>query len=179
MIVGFIGSMGSGKTLSLTRQVYREYRKGKQIISNMHFNFPYTPLTIEMLLEYDQNDTPLHNCVLVVDEAHVYLDSRTSASKRNRIMSLFLTQTRKKNVHLYYTTQYYDQIDKRLRNNTECIVRCKKKEIFYKKSKFYLITNRYLIKEDCGFRTMVSRYVGNKFFSLYDTGEVISYQATT
>lgn len=171
MIVGFLGRMGSGKTLSLTRQVYKEYKKGKKIISNMHFNFVYTPLTLEMLLQYDNENTQLHDTVIVIDEAHVYLDSRTSVSKRNRIISLFLTQTRKKNVHLYYTTQSFDQVDKRLRNNSDVLIVCK--TLPYKNG-LKITYNTLNIKEELGFRVAKTWFISNKFFNLYDTSQVIS-----
>ena len=168
--------MGSGKTLSLCRQVYREYKKGKKVISNMHFNFPYTPLTIEMLLEYDREDTDLQDCVLVIDEAHIYLDSRTSVSKKNRIISMFLVQTRKKNVHLYYTTQYFDQVDKRLRQNSDVVTRCR--TIPYKQVGKVLIKityNTMMIKEEFGYRTKKTFFISNPFYNMYDTNQVIAF----
>lgn len=171
MIVGFVGKMGSGKTLSLTRQVYKEYKRGKLIISNVHFSFPYKPITIEMLLNYDLDDSELQNCVVVLDEAHVYLDSRASVSKKNRIISMFLTQTRKKNVHLYYTTQFFDQVDKRLRKNSEVIIQCKSTK--YKK--MTIVFNYWFIRDEYGFIQKRNAFVGNKFFNLYDTTQVIKF----
>ena len=124
-----------------------------------------------MLQKYDEEDTPLLNCVLVIDEAHVYLDSRTSVSRKNRIISMFLVQTRKKNVHLYYTTQSYDQIDKRLRNNTDVIVTCETREI---RKNIKITINNYLFKETNGYRHQKSIFVSNRFYDLYDTTQVIS-----
>ena len=127
MIIGYIGRMGSGKTLSMVRNAYRYYKAGYTIYSNINLKFPHKPYTLQELIDYANNNVTLKKSVILIDEAHIFLDSRNSGSKRNRVISYFLLQTRKKGCHLYYTTQRFHQIDKRLRDNSDVLIQCKTK----------------------------------------------------
>lgn len=128
MIIGFIGRMGSGKTLSMTRYAYKYFCAGYKIYSNIKFNFPYTEYTLKDLVDFANNDVPLYKSLIILDEAHIFLDSRNSQRGINKIVSYFLLQTRKKGCHLYYTTQRFHQIDKRLRDNSDVLIQCSTKK---------------------------------------------------
>ena len=66
----------------------------------------------------------LKNVAIGIDEFHIFCDSRIAASKRNRLISYFALQTRKRNVSLYFTTQFLDQVDKRLRRLVDYRIMC-------------------------------------------------------
>lgn len=167
MLCGFTGNMGSGKTLSLVSEIYKYYKLGYKIYSNVAFSFPHEKLTLADLIEYNQNDYTLKDCVVVIDEAHIFLDSRTSYAKRNLVISYFLTQTRKKSVKLFYTTQKIHQIDKRLRENTDIIIECSSFKI---KDRLYIVQTKIFTYD---YRIVKKLLYANPYFSLYDTNQVI------
>jgi len=115
MIVSLEGVMGSGKSLTATALAYEEYRvHGKKVLSNNHMNFPHQFFDLQYFLDHLQ-DEEMEDCVLILDEAYLYLDSRTSASKLNKLFTYFTVQTRKRGVDMYICTHHIDIVDKRLR----------------------------------------------------------------
>lgn len=63
------------------------------------------------------------SCVLI-DELHEYADCRNSHSLQNKRVSDFFLQSRHTRSNIYYTTQYKDQIDKRIRRITDIDIVC-------------------------------------------------------
>lgn len=170
MIVLFVGSMGSGKTLSMVKTAYDYYKQGYKIVSNMKLNFPHRYITSQDVQEFAINQEQLYNTVVLIDEIHIFMDSRRSASKKNLLTSYFLTQTRKQKVKLLATTQHRHQVDRRLRDNTEAFVDCEIKEIpFGDNEKVLIVVNHFNTRKS--YEKMV--FIGNKYFHLYDTEEII------
>lgn len=170
MILGFVGDMGSGKTLSMVRFAYSLYTKGYQVYSNMKLNFPFQYFSLQDILSYAENEQNFINTVFLVDEAHIFMDSRGSMTKRNLILSYFVLQTRKRNVWLFFTTQYYHQIDKRLRASSNAIVECSSKVL--DDSRMFIL-NTFNIMKSHKVVTKSFAFLGNKYFGLYDTNEVV------
>lgn len=108
--------MGNGKTLTAVTLSYLEHTKnGKQVIANTHLTFPYTQFNREWFLEnLATEEGELHDCVLILDETYLYMDS-SHRSKSARLFTYFVGQTRKRNVDLYICTHHIDVIDKRIR----------------------------------------------------------------
>lgn len=168
MIVAFTGQMGSGKTLSLTRMVKEYSDKGMRILSNIKFSFPHEHLSLDILSDYANHSEQFQDCVVVIDEAHVFLDSRRSISGRNVIISYFLTQTRKRNVKLFITTQHFGQVEKRLRQNVDVLIECTS---FKTKEGLIIVRNKWVSHS----KTKQEQFVGNDYFNLYDTSEIVSF----
>jgi hypothetical protein len=170
MIIGYVGDMGSGKTLSMVKMAYSLYSKGYTIFSNFRLNFPFQYFSLDEILGYAENDTNFINTVFLVDEAHIFMDSRASMTKRNLILSYFILQTRKKNVWLFFTTQYYHQIDKRLRASSNAIVECSSKVLdngsMYVLNVFNIMKSNKIVTKNFAF-------YGNKYFDLFNTNEII------
>jgi GTPase SAR1 family protein len=174
VIIGFIGDMGSGKTLSMVRLAYSLYLKGYTVYSNFHLKFPFEYFTLRDILEYAENSHNFTNTVFLIDEAHIFMDSRRASSKSNLAMSYFTLQTRKQNVWLFFTTQYYHQVEKRLRASTNAFVECS----------FKSFTDNYGLQQNVSLnmwnviksnKITVKKFVFNAtpFFNLYDTNEVV------
>ena len=108
----------SGKTLSAVAMCYYDARKGRRIFSNNHLNKdafgPYTYFDIEYFLEHFA-DTEMEGATLLLDEAYIYLDARTSGGKLNKLFTYYTVQTRKRGVDMYVCTHHIDVLDKRLR----------------------------------------------------------------
>ena len=162
--------MGSGKTLSMVRQAYMLYKMGKTVYSNFDLQFPHKNFTLKELMDYSKDGTTFYDAVFLIDEAHIFIDSRSSFSAKNKVLSYFITQTRKKDVYLMYTTQHFMQVDKRLRQNTDVFVECHSKKA--RDGDQYTMNIYHIIRMD-GTEDRVFLYRSKDFYSLYDTREVV------
>jgi len=118
IIIGIIGAIGTGKTLSAVYLSYLAWRYNNFIImSNMKelkFQQYYIRDPINLLdFDYEENK----NYLYIDDEAYVTLDSSGRTKKVKERTYAFL-QTRKNNVSVIYTAQLPKSVDKRLRANT-------------------------------------------------------------
>lgn len=165
MIIGFVGKMGSGKTLCMTMLAYKYYKAGWPVFSNYNLNFPHKSLEYEKII--DLEDSTYQKSFMAIDEIHLFIDSRTSMRKSNRMASYFVVMNRKAGRMLAYTTQKWGQTDVRLRNNTDYIVKCKKlvsgKDTFIKLNMFDSDgkENRFTLR-------------ANPYFKLYDTKQILN-----
>lgn len=172
MITMYIGGMGSGKSLSMVRQAYHYYKQGYTILSNMKLNFPHTVINSEMIRKFASNRENLYNTVILIDEIHIFIDSRRSSSSKNLMASYFITQTRKQKVKLLGTSQHRHQLDRRLRDNVSIYIDCEKIELpmMYKDGNPTLLVINHVNTPK---RYEKMTFIGNPYFKLYDTEEII------
>lgn len=185
MIIGYVGNVRNGKTLSAAIQLKQFYDMGYKIYSNTWLSFKFTPLTLDYVLDIVENDIEIpDNSIFFIDEIHIWLDSRIAGSKRNRIISYFLLQTGKmgKNTDygliLLYTTQYLHQIDKRLKSVTDIVVKNEKIIIkkHVKKPIHIFKQTKYIMKGDKSYMK-IDVYIGAEWmYKLYDTRQKIKYE---
>lgn len=161
MLTVCLGNLGTGKTLFLTIVGY--YSK-KKIITNYKVDFSgreVEEFDIRKFIEAEYED-----CIILLDEAYVYLESRLSGSHKNRLMSYILFQSRKKNVDMYLSVQLVSTLDKRFRHMSNFYIYAESDEISYT----YLVFN----KDTGKVKTikMLRRRI-LPFYKMYDTNEVI------
>jgi len=87
------------------------------VVANFHLNGPYTEFEMAPFLK-----STYHDCLILLDEAYVYLESRTSMRQSNRLMSYVLFQSRKKNVSIYLTVQLASSVDVRFRSLADYVI---------------------------------------------------------
>lgn len=167
MIVAICGGLGSGKTLLLTRYAHKEYLKAKKIYSNYNLKFKHDKIDLPSLLELKPE---LENSGIFIDELYIYMDSRLSGSKRNRMLSYFVFQTRKLGVTLFFTSQHIGQVDIRLRNMLDILCLCKQT---IKKDWFKVDIIDYREFPDVNSSTFI--YNGSAYYPLYDTLELVTF----
>ena len=113
VLMAFVGELGAGKTLSLTYFAYLNHLKGVKVYSNYHLNFPYEPVrTLEDIEDMREG-------FFAGDELWLWMDSRASQNKKNRVISSILLKSRKRGIQIAYTTQSFGQIDVRVRRITD------------------------------------------------------------
>jgi len=167
MIIAITGSMGSGKTLLASALAYKYFSQGSNIYANYGLKFKHSPLMMSDISDFSFD---FSNALLVIDEIHLFMDSRQSATKTNRIISYFITQSRKRNLVLVYTTQQSNQVDKRLRNNTDYFIKCEnltpgaKKDMYIK----WTIT-------DMENNSKKFVLIADPYFDIYDTHQIIDF----
>lgn len=186
MIVGIIGGIGSGKTLTMTKLLFDDYKKGYDIFTNFGIKFEQfdkelekhgvvNKLDNEFFENYAKSKFNIINSTVAIDEAHVFIDSRRAASPRNKVFSKFITQSRKRSVDLYYTTQdkstfHFEtsgQVDLRLRKLTDYIVFC---SLYSINGKVFVVNEWY---DNALLYIGRKVFHGNPYFSKYDTNEII------
>jgi len=117
--------MGSGKTTAAVALACEEQKNdGRRVISNNHLNMDYTHFDIAWFLEH-LADHEMEDCVLVLDEMYQLMDSRSSQTKLNKLLTYFVVQTRKRGVDLYVCTHFLDHVDLRLRRAVDIRGACR------------------------------------------------------
>lgn len=174
-IIGMEGGLGSGKTILMTRYLYKDFKKGRKIYTNYGVKFKHEKVDMSNILEMHENKFNLRDCSLGIDEITVFADCRRSGSKLNRVISYFILQSRKRNVDIYFTTQNLNMIDFRLMDYMDFQILCKKvkDKATGKEKEGYAEYNIYDIRDINDIK--VRKFVLNlkKYYGLYDTNEVI------
>lgn len=136
MIIGIEGAIGAGKTLVMTyllKEDYKESQEEKPIYANYTLRtLPFTKVDREFLvnamrLKMSLEGDSEQGAILALDEIHTLMDSRRSQSQMELLMSYFILQTGKEGINLYYTTQNFRQVEKRLRERTDIAIRVTRK----------------------------------------------------
>lgn len=185
----FIGDVGSGKTIYLTKLLLDAIEKSnRQVRANYHLFPDLKCKNKAMKLIEDHKPVPdnllMNNFIILepemlislnasevgIDEAYSWLESRTSGKDMNKFLSYILFQARKKDLEMYTTDQILETIDVRFR----------------------LLANREIICENTGkgFKYTIRRLsrwhnykprrlfmpnaLAEKYFDRYNTYELIS-----
>lgn len=129
----FFGNRGSGKTLGAVMEMYLDWLNGYELWTNtpmpQYHKMGWTPKyvdTIDLIQESFVATIPEDNKMrtILIDETHTQADSRSSGSHTNRQLVNFVTQARKRNFRVIYTTQILNGYDVRLRGLTDRVVKC-------------------------------------------------------
>lgn len=133
MIKGYVGEIGSGKTLFLVRDSLWFFAHGYKVFSNMPMwgwykgkkvcsEFLYPDAFMEKIRTVIVQKQPT---LFVIDEATLVLSSY-DWKKTDKDLLMFISQSRKFNIHIFYTSQRYKDVIVPLRENVTAIVDCKK-----------------------------------------------------
>ncbi|HEY8362379.1 MAG TPA: ATP-binding protein [Tissierellaceae bacterium] len=120
-----IGRQGSGKTAFITKLLVDNYSPDKKVYSNYTlFGIDHEKITfdnkknknsIDILEVIRDNPDYFNNSIMLLDEIHIYFDSRDYMRQNNRVIQNFFSQLRKRNILLLATTQYILHLDIRIR----------------------------------------------------------------
>ena len=172
-----IGRQGSGKTAFITKLLVDNYSNDKKVYSNYTlFGIDYEKITfndrrnknaIDILDVIKDNPNYFNNSIMLLDEIHLYFDSRDFMKNNNRIIQNFFSQLRKRNILLLATTQYILHLDIRIRRQALAVFQMAnlRDGIF-----------RVDVHEIDGYftRFLRSELVNlNDYFNYYDTNELI------
>jgi hypothetical protein len=135
MITAFVGTIdedesalpitGNGKTVSMTGYALLDYKKGNEVWSNYQTDFSEFIGFQEMInrvKENSRNDCIKDNLVLVVTEMRKLLDAVGSEKEQILFVDDFAEQIRKLKCSLYYDTQRFNSVQKRLRIHTNVVL---------------------------------------------------------
>lgn len=197
----YIGEKRSGKTLTMIAETYeflQLYPKTK-VYANLHLNKKYFP-TFQHIEKKDIEDfyekkEEMKNCIFLIDEGHIFLDSRNFMQKGNLKMSYLFGQMGKRGNILKLTTHFPNLIDYRARLYAERYIYIQKGLLVDGINwKPILNNNRFLTDEEnenliikgtpiirklinYEFQSIIDGIVwieAKKYFKMYDTQELIS-----
>lgn len=176
-IVLYKGKKGSGKTLTMVKDGYNYYKDGWLVLRN--FNAKFGVKVSNDLLRKLSRDSPIRNCVIMIDELQILYDARRSSSKTNVNVSNFIQQIRKRNIILLGTTQYTATVEKRIRENSDVVVlpnyikSLKVCEVIYADVTYEETNPEYFSQLEINVPQQKVVYDATLVFPLYDTEEFI------
>jgi len=173
------GRQGSGKTILITKMCTDEYEKSqRKIFSNYTlFKLPFQRVsldhserenTISILEQLETDPNHFNHSIILLDEIHLYLDSLDFMRKHNRQLQTFFSQLRKRDILLLATTQYFMNVDIRIRR--QCLKVFDMEHIY--KDLFKVVVfqvDGYLYEEKENYNLIL-----NEYYDAYDTLEVIT-----
>jgi len=124
VVVGIYGFKGDGKTTTLTLFLVLEAEEGDR--KNFFSNYRIKRREFKWLKGHDMIELTkkLDDSAIGIDELHEYADCRDSGSFQNKRVADFFLQSRHTRSNVYYTTQFKDQVDKRIRRITDIDIVC-------------------------------------------------------
>jgi len=157
MLIGIMGKLGAGKTLTLSALAYY---LGKQFKTNVYANYGLKDAQrLESLKEFWN----IENGIVALDELWIDIDARNW--KNNITLTRWALQTRKKGLIVMYTTQHIRQVDIRIRNVTDYLIYTEKQA-----------GNFSIAILDYQYREIIKKAIiknPEKIFKLYNTYEII------
>lgn len=160
MLTVIVGNCGSGKTLLMSILAYINHFSTK-IVSNYALNFDYEELDFSKLIKSEYEDR-----MILIDEAYVYLESRSSSSMMNKYLSYVLFQSRKKTINMFITVQLLSTLDLRYRSMIDMIIFASNEQSFFSYLCFDVFSGKHK-------RINLSLEKALPFFNVYNTNEVI------
>jgi hypothetical protein len=176
LIHAFEGELGNGKTLLMSFKVLQRWlsfrRRGIKckVLANYGLKIPHEKVTVERLLFMMKSGEDLQNCIIALDELQVLLDSRNSISDVNQLLSYFFLQSRKQNVYVYFTTQFLDQVEKRVRRIVDTVTSC----VRVTEKGIRPVWFHFKVVDKYGRKIAEFFMEGDQVFRVYDTRETIT-----
>lgn len=129
LVIMFIGRRGKGKSLAMTalahwmRAAYKEKNQNTLVAANYQLRFAdfKDPYIIDMLATFPDWGRDL---LLCVDEIGGQFSNRRSMTQVTLDFVNFLTQIRKRNVEMLFTTQFPQMVDYQVLLQVDLIVHC-------------------------------------------------------
>lgn len=175
----FIGMFGKGKTLSMTHQcekIYKRYGDQVRFISNYELkNIPYIPLiNFEQLVDLGEDQSDYIGTVVCIDEISSVLNNRAFAKFPMDLLSL-LMQQRKRRVFIMCSAQRQKMVDIIFRNITTYCIDCSKiwrfcRLRYYDAWDYENAPNIQVLKP----LKTIWWFAKDKDFNAYDTSQMIS-----
>lgn len=180
MIICYQGTVGGGKTLSMTAEAIKYHRMGFKIYSNYALKgIPYIAFNKTEFEKFQRDKNALKNAVVLIDEAHIYIDSRRS--QRNVVATYFFNQSRKRNLRVLMTSQQWTQLDIRLRRIINKVITCinttQKAGLISSKKESITIAQVSEYPYSTPQRPPKVRYLkhAERLYPFYDTDEIIEW----
>jgi hypothetical protein len=149
-----LGGLGAGKTLFTT--IMGCHEQVRPVYANYHIRCPkFAEFDLHTFLRGEYA-----NCIIILDEAYVYLESRSSGRLLNKVLSYVLFQSRKMGMDIILTAQLNSSLDVRFRELVDFVVRCRASSDGFHYTITFLATNhtkQFFLPTPCA-RTYFPKY---------------------
>lgn len=166
--------LGCGKTLTMVYYGLRNFFiHERTVYANLPVKFKVEGKIVGKAIMVNDPMTiaELEDGVFLGDELWAWLDSREFGQKKNKLGSKILLTSRKKNVHIFYTAQGLDQMEKRVRNITDF-----EAEPVMTASKKWCIVTVYQLRRSKRVRVIKKfKFYAPPLFEMYDTNYVVQF----
>lgn len=195
----YIGEKRSGKTLGMTADIYEMIKNHNvNVFANYELNKKFFP-TFKRIRKNDlenfyKSKDEFKKCIFLIDEIHIFLDSRKFMNKGNQKIGYFLGQMGKRGNILIGNTHFPRLVDFRfrayceksvyitkvlVRNNEILPILNYNKELTEKEdNQLYIYCEpiiRKLVNYDFEYTPLEPYLIkANKYFNYYDTEELIT-----
>ena len=116
----FANPMGNGKTMTMTYYLAGDKDDGRHVITNYYTSFS-EQMTVKEMVDYIM-ETDMKNISLGIDEMQLIFNSLGTKAAKAKLITTMITQTRKRKVDIYFTTQRWKLINKTLRDLTAYVL---------------------------------------------------------
>lgn len=123
MIIGFIGNPRTGKTLFMVYHAWQTFLEGAEILANLTLKepFKYTRMSPYDMLKIPFTNMDREKKTLLIQEADKWFNSRRSMRSENTLLGSLTGQSGKRNLNIFWDTQFPHLVDNQLRMVTEVI----------------------------------------------------------
>ena len=173
----FVGSQGSGKTLSAVQYVQKLLKKYPKaiLVSNIELsNYPFDDERIfpfnnaEDLQNYSNGE---YGVIYLIDEIQLYFNSLESKNINPETMTQF-AQQRKQRKHIVATSQVFGRMAKPLREQFSSVILCNN---YFKIFQINKLIDRDSLSEDNSTDTNIQGKVKHRFFWIHSPNYYKSY----
>lgn len=120
-VIRIQGKPRTGKTLLLCILGKESFDLHHEIFANFWLKFKYNHVDTYDILRIPFGDVDRHPKTLLIQEADKIFDS-WSKNNENRLLSSLTGQSGKRNLNIFYDTQFPNRINKSLRDVTEYVI---------------------------------------------------------
>ena len=126
MIIGIIGDPRTGKTLIMTKLAYENYtdRKNPHTVFGNYVTAFGKYVEVEEMLAMPFSNVDRDFKTLLIQEADKVFDRTKASSNVNRFLRSLTGQSGKRNLSIFYDTQFPYSVDTALTRMTELVIEC-------------------------------------------------------
>jgi len=163
MIRAYTGLLGAGKTLSMVNDTIELMKQGHKVFTNTPFQFKHKGELVSPILlrhkELEKRILEVENAIFCIDEAAIVFPNYFWNNLPIDYLMRF-AQSRKYNLHFFYTTQRLNHTVKRLRDLTNIVVKVRKIQVL---GNFDFYENTYYDPEYFDFKVMSGTDMEKKY----------------
>lgn len=166
-----IGDFGTGKTTYLT--YLAKANVGKR---NIYANFTlygmwYTPISVEDLAGFPEW---VHDGIVLLDEGHVGANIYDVFKKDVKEFAIFISQIRKRNIFVFWSSQFFSKVAKPLRDYTKYMYQFTEvKDIYNNQIKGTATVDLFDLHNNYRYINTFN-FDGRSMFPYFDTKEIVT-----
>lgn len=164
LLIGIVGPLGSGKTLTAIRLALFQKMKGREVWANIKVSFADLVAPAEILLLKMARERTITPRFVIIDEIGQIMNAADWATSESRLLSPIFARSRKLGYDIAWTSQTLNMVNINIRRITDVLIVC---EFLEKSRKIrnYVFQGEQLVKKNT--------YDSQVYYKYYDTREIV------